>query len=86
MSIAESFGRSGFARFMNSPVGRLTRILAGLGLIGWGYAESAGSTGIILMVAGLVPLAAGVFNLCIISALLGGPLSGARIAGSPPQS
>jgi hypothetical protein len=86
MSIAESFGQSGFARFMNSPTGRITRILAGLGLISWGYAERAGSTGIILMVVGLVPLAAGAFNLCCISALLGGPLSGARIAGSKPQS
>jgi hypothetical protein len=30
------------------------------------------------MVVGLIPLAAGVFNLCLISALLGGPLSGGR--------
>jgi len=86
MSMAETFGQSGFARFVNSPIGRITRIIVGLGLIGWGYAESAESTGIILMVVGLVPLAAGVFDLCVISALLGGPLSGARIAGSKPQS
>jgi len=31
------------------------------------------------MVAGLVPLAAGAFDWCLISALLGGPISGARI-------
>ena len=39
-----------------------------------------------MMVVGLVPLAAGAFDLCFISALLGGPLSGARIAKSTPTS
>ena len=33
------------------------------------------------MLVGLVPLSAGVFDWCIISALLGGPLSGARVNG-----
>lgn len=84
MSLAESFAQSGFARFVNSPTGRITRIVVGLGLIGWGYAQPTGS-GIILIVLGLVPLTAGVFNLCLISALLGGPISGARIAKSKPQ-
>jgi hypothetical protein len=36
------------------------------------------------MVVGLVPFAAGLFNLCLISALLGGPISGARIAKGTP--
>jgi hypothetical protein len=85
MSLAESFVQSGFAQFVNSPTGRIVRILAGLALIGWGYAQPAGSASIILFVVGLVPLAAGVFNLCLISALLGGPISGARIAKSTPQ-
>ena len=85
MSLAESFAQSGFARFVNSPTGRIARIVVGLGLIGWGYAQPAGTAGIILMVLGLVPLAAGVFHLCLISALLGGPISGARIAKSKPQ-
>jgi hypothetical protein len=84
MSIAESFGRSGFAKFVNSPAGRLVRIVAGIGLIGWGYTQGGSVTGIVLMVVGLVPLAAGVFNLCIISALLGGPISGASITGRKP--
>jgi hypothetical protein len=84
MSIAESFGRSGFAKFVNSPAGRLVRIVAGLGLIGWGYTQGASATGIVLVAVGLVPLGAGVFNLCIISALLGGPISGASISGRKP--
>jgi hypothetical protein len=82
MSIAESFGRSGFARFINSGTGRLARIIVGLALIGWGYTQRGSATGIVLMVVGLIPLAAGVFNLCLISALLGGPLSSGRMPKS----
>jgi hypothetical protein len=84
MSLAESFAQSGFAQFVNSAAGRIARIVVGLGLIGWGYAQPMDS-GIILMVLGLIPLAAGIFHLCLISALLGGPISGARIAKSKPQ-
>jgi hypothetical protein len=79
MSIAESFGRSGFARFINSPSGRLTRVVIGVLLVGWGMTQRGSSTGITLIVVGLIPLVAGTFNLCVISALLGGPISGARI-------
>jgi hypothetical protein len=31
-------------------------------------------------VIGCIPLLAGVFNLCLISALLGGPISGRQLA------
>ena len=78
MTAAESFARSGFARFMNSPVGRGARLIVGAGLIGWGFSQRGTGTGIVLMAVGLVPLAAGAFNWCLISALLGGPLSGSR--------
>ena len=84
MSIAESFGQSRFAQFINSPLGRLVRVVAGIVLIGWGLTQRGTSTGIILIVVGLVPLAAGAFNLCLISALLGGPINGARIARHNP--
>jgi len=86
MSLAESFGRSAFARFVGSPTGRIARVLVGLGFIGWGYVQRGRVAGIVLIVVGLIPLAAGVFNLCLISALLGGPISGARIAKSRPPS
>ena len=79
MTLAQSFGRSTFARFINSPTGRVVRILAGLGLVSWGYTQRASGIGVAFILIGLVPLAAGVFDWCIISALLGGPLSGARI-------
>jgi hypothetical protein len=86
MRLAESFAQSGFAQFVSSPTGRIARILAGLGLIGWGYTLRAGAAGSILMLVGLIPLAAGAFNLCLISALLGGPISGARLVKSNPKS
>lgn len=84
MSTAESFGRSGFAQFINSGVGRLARVIVGLGLIGWGYTQRGSTTGLVAMAIGLIPLAAGAFNLCLISALLGGPLSGARVGKPNP--
>jgi len=79
MSLAESFGQTAFARFVNSPAGRVLRVVVGLGLIAWGYSLRATNAGLALMVVGLVPLAAGTFNWCVISALLGGPLDGARV-------
>ena len=79
MSMAQSFAQTGFARFINSPAGRILRVVAGLGLIGYGYVHRAETTGLVLIVVGLVPLAAGTFDWCLVSALLGGPLSGARI-------
>ncbi len=82
MSLAESFGRSRFARFINSPAGRLARLVAGIGLVSWGVTQRGTATGLVLVAVGLVPLAAGAFNLCVISALLGGPIRGARIARS----
>jgi len=82
MSLADTFPRTAFARFINSPTGRVVRIIAGLGLIAWGYTQRATTAGIVLMIVGLIPLAAGAFDWCIISALLGGPLSGATIRGS----
>ena len=84
MSLAESFGRSRFAQFINSPTGRLARLVAGVGLVAWGYTQRGTGTGLVFVAVGLVPLAAGTLNLCLISALLGGPISGARIAKSNP--
>ena len=79
MSTSDSFCRSGFARFLNSVAGRITRIVVGLSLIGWGFALREDASGIVLMMAGVVPLLAGAFDLCIISPLLGGPVTGTEV-------
>lgn len=84
MSIAESFGRSGFAKFINSPTGRIARLVVGLALIVWGYTQLNSGTGIVLIIIGLVPLTAGAFDLCLVSALLGGPISGKKVRELKP--
>ena len=84
MSIAESFGQSGFARFINSPGGRIARIVVGIVLIVWGYTEFNTAMGIVLIIIGMVPLGAGALDLCLISALLGGPIKGERLREPKP--
>lgn len=65
-----------FASFMAGPLGRLLRILAGLALIAWGWSMRATTGGIVLMIVGLVPLLAGILNVCLIAALIGAPFRG----------
>lgn len=74
-----TFHENGFVRFMASGVGRGVRIVAGLALIGWGWSMRDQTTGLVLLLVGLVPLGAGVFNVCLIGPLLGAPFSGAKV-------
>lgn len=78
---AESFNRSGFSHFLNSPAGRIFRAAAGLGFLVVGYLNRGQPLGVASMVWSVFPLSAGVFDICYASALLGGPLSGAKIRG-----
>lgn len=73
-----NFARSGFAQFLASSAGRLIRFLAGVALIVAG-ALIGGTWGIVMIVVGVVPLLAGAFDVCVFSALFGGPFSGPRI-------
>jgi hypothetical protein len=86
MSIAETFGQTGFAQFINSPTGRVARMVIGAGLITWGFVHRGGTAGVVLMAIGAVPLVAGLFDLCLISAVLGGPIRGARIPKCRPSA
>ena len=63
----------GFARFMSSIWGRLLRIVAGIAMAVVGLASVHGVGGIILAIVGVVVLAAGLFNFCILAPLFGGP-------------
>jgi len=62
-----------FVSFMKSGAGRATRIVAGAAMIAVGVAIG-GTGGIILAVVGVVPLLAGVFNVCLFAPLFGGQL------------
>jgi len=73
-----AFQTSGFARFMASAAGRWLRIIAGAALIFWGWSMHSG-TGMVVMVVGLVPIAAGVFDFCLIAPILHVPFWGRQI-------
>jgi hypothetical protein len=79
MSWHEAFNQSGFSKFINSPAGRIFRLVAGTGFLVLGYVYRDHALGVLSMVWGVLPLSAGAFDICYISALLGGPLSGAKI-------
>lgn len=72
-----------FASFMASPAGRLLRAIVGLALIGGGVLEAVFANnailGIVLVVVGLLPLLAGLFDFCVVAPLFGAPLSGAKV-------
>lgn len=68
-----------FFRFLASPTGRVTRIIAGLALILIGLLVLKGIGGWILAIVGLVPLAAGLFDRCVFAPLFGLPFVGPRL-------
>lgn len=70
-----------FVRFMASPLGRLFRVVAGIVLIAWGLTGLSGVAGNIVALIGLVPLFAGLFDVCVFGPLLGGSFSGKKIRG-----
>jgi len=61
---------------MQSWAGRLLRIGAGALLLWYGLTQMAGTGGTVLAVVGLVPIAAGVFNFCLLGPLFGVTLMG----------
>ena len=79
MRLSESFARTGFARFINSPAGRITRIVAGIAIIIWGYTNLPAISGVVTMALGCVPLVFGSMDWCLIAPLLGGPISGRKV-------
>jgi membrane-bound ClpP family serine protease len=69
-----------FVKFMASTAGRITRIVAGIVLVVLGFFVVDNTVvGIILIVIGLVPLVAGLFDFCVFAPLFGAPMSGPKI-------
>ncbi len=71
-----------FVKFMSSPIGRITRIIAGIALIMIGVLTVHGLGGTILAIVGLLPLVAGLFDFCVFAPLFGAPLSGKQVRAS----
>jgi len=68
----------GFAKFMSSMLGRGIRVVAGTALIIVGLLVVKDTGGLILAVVGLVPLLAGIFDVCLFAPLFGGPFKGSE--------
>jgi hypothetical protein len=75
----EAFNRSWLSRFLNSPAGRIFRVTAGVVFLVVGAIFWETLPGVLSMAWGVFPLTAGAFDICYISAALGGPLSGRKI-------
>ena len=69
----------GFAQFMSNGFGRALRIVAGIVLIAVGLGLIGGTGGIVLAVVGLVPLLAGMSDVCLFGVLFGAPLKGTEV-------
>jgi len=85
MLSAETFNRSGFSRFINSTGGRFFRVIAGLGFLAVGLVFRDEPLGLVSIAWSVLPLSAGAFDVCYVSAVLGGPFSGAKIRASQHQ-
>jgi hypothetical protein len=79
MSWHENFNRSSLSRFLNSPTGPVFRVVAGMAFLVVGYLSRGHFLGLVAIVWSIFPLSAGGFDVCYISAALGGPLSGSTI-------
>jgi hypothetical protein len=75
----EAFNQSGLSKFLNSPGGRVFRLVAGTGFLVVGYVYRDHALGMLSMAWSTLPLSAGALDICWISAALGGPLSGSKI-------
>jgi hypothetical protein len=78
-SVEQIFNRSGLSRFLNRPAGRIFRMVAGVGFLVVGFVYREYTLGVLSMIWGVFPLSAGALDICYISALLGGPISGGKI-------
>jgi len=79
MSRAERFNESGFSRWVNGPAGRAFRLTAGAIWLAFGLAFLDRWWGIAAVAWSVLPVSAGLFDICWISAALGGPLQGKAI-------
>ena len=79
MSPAQRFNATGFSRWVNGPSGRAFRLLAGAAWLAFGLVFLGQWWGIAAMAWSVLPLSAGIFDVCWISAALGGPLRGKSI-------
>jgi hypothetical protein len=74
-----------FVVFMQTPLGRVIRIVGGLAMIAAGPVGLGGLPGYALAALGLVPLTAGLFDFCAMAPIFRVPWSGATIRAMSQQ-
>ena len=73
-----------FAAFMSTPLGRGLRVVFGGILIYVGLNVIQGTAGTVVALLGIVPIATGLLNICLLGPLLGAPMRGG--AGPAPKA
>lgn len=71
----------GLPQFLASSAGRVLRFVAGIVIILVGYLWVDAPWKYVLEAVGLVPIAAGMFDFCLLSAAMGKPFWGRDIRG-----
>lgn len=71
--------KKAFFGFMASTAGRAARVIVGTALLLVGLLVIEGVVGYIVAAIALVPLLAGLFDVCVFSKLTGGPFKGSEI-------
>ena len=69
-----------FVTFMQSWAGRVLRVVAGALVASYGTTQLTGTAGVLLAAFGVVPIAAGLFNFCLVGPAFGLTLMGRRAA------
>jgi len=70
---------NGVFTFLAGSTGRIVRVVAGVVLIVVGLFATQGALSWILVIVGLVPLLAGLFDRCVFAPLFGLPFVGPRL-------
>jgi hypothetical protein len=70
---------------ITSMNGRVLRVVVGIILIAIGLWAVHGVVGWILVIVGLVPVAAGIFDWCVVAPLFGRPFKGADLRSKARQ-
>ena len=83
-SLADRFNATRFARWINGGQGRVFRLVAGTAWLIFGLTFIDHWWGVAGLAWSFFPLTAGIFDICWISAAIGGPLSGRSIKARQP--
>ncbi len=79
MGFATRFNQTTFSAWLNGESGRAFRVVAGAMFLIVGGTFRDEGWGLASVLWGVVPLTAGSFDMCYLSAVLGGPLKGQDI-------